>query len=199
MRGAHTAEVPALHTALETLALALARHVDELASDEVVGRDLGADFDQVFGAHAELGELALRLDLGARETAALGLGQAVRLTLAGPELERGVAVLFLRQVGDDLEVVELQHGHGDMLPGLREEPRHADLLCNHSGTHPLHSFPIGLSHWFLSGPPLRASQPPSAPASRQSLISTSTPAARSSFMSASTVCGVGSTMSRSRL
>ena len=72
VRGAQTAEVPALHGALEALALARARHVDELAGDEVVGRDLGADLDHVLGRDAELGELALRLDLGDREAAALG-------------------------------------------------------------------------------------------------------------------------------
>ena len=83
MRGAQAAEVPALHGALEALALVGARHVDELARDEVVGRDLGADLDQVFGADPELGELALRLDLGHGEVAALGLRQT-RLALRVP-------------------------------------------------------------------------------------------------------------------
>ena len=70
MRGAQTAEVPALHGALETFALVGARHVDELAGDEVVGGDLGAHLDDVIGADPELDELALRLDLGHGESSA---------------------------------------------------------------------------------------------------------------------------------
>ena len=64
VRGAQTAEVPALHGALETFALVGARHVDELAGDKVVGGDLGAHLDEVLGADPELHELALRLHLG---------------------------------------------------------------------------------------------------------------------------------------
>ena len=73
VRGAQAAEVPALHGALEALALAGAGHVDELARDEMVGGDLGADLDQVVGADAELGQLALGLDLGDGEVAAARL------------------------------------------------------------------------------------------------------------------------------
>ena len=38
--------------------------VDELADDEMIGGDLGADRDQRVLGDAEFGELALRLDLG---------------------------------------------------------------------------------------------------------------------------------------
>src|SRR5690242_5581846 len=48
---AHAAEVPALHRAGEALADRGAGHVDELADDEVVRRDLGADRDQRVVAH----------------------------------------------------------------------------------------------------------------------------------------------------
>ena len=84
---------------------------------------------------AELGELALGLDLGDGEVAAVGLGGALHLALAGAELQRDVAVLVLGAVGDDLAIAEAQHRHRHMLAGLGEEARHPDLLCDHSGTH----------------------------------------------------------------
>ena len=98
MRGAQTAEVPALHGALEALALVGARHVDELAGNEVVGGDLGAHFDEVVGDDPELDELALRLDLGDGEVLPLGLGEPRRLARAGTELQRGIAVLVVGAV-----------------------------------------------------------------------------------------------------
>ena len=73
MRGAQAAEVPALHAAGKALADRGAGDVDELAGDEMVGGDLGADRDQRVVADAEFRELALRLDLGDGEVAALGL------------------------------------------------------------------------------------------------------------------------------
>src|ERR1041385_5229752 len=62
VRGTQTAEVPALHAAGETLADGGAGDVDELADQEMVGRDLGADRDQRIGADAEFGDRALGLD-----------------------------------------------------------------------------------------------------------------------------------------
>jgi len=52
--------------------------VDELADREMIGRDLGATDQRVVG-DAELGELALGLDLGDREIAALRLRHVVDL------------------------------------------------------------------------------------------------------------------------
>src|SRR4029078_949691 len=167
-------KIPALHRAGKTLAGGCAGHVDILTDDEMVGRDLGADRDQPIGVDAKLGALALRLDLGDGEMAAVGLGGTLHFAQAGAELERHVAVLLLGAVGDNLAIAEPEHRHRHVLAGIGEQPRHPDLLRDHPGTH---------------------CKIPFAP---QSLISTSTPAARSSFISASTVCGVGSTMSRRR-
>src|SRR5262245_54435080 len=64
VRGPQPAEVPALHAAGEALADRGPGHVHELADDEMIGRDLGTDRDQVAFLDAELGELALGLDLG---------------------------------------------------------------------------------------------------------------------------------------
>ncbi len=176
--GAQAAEVPALHAAGKTLADRGPGHVDELPDHEMVSRDLGADRDQVAFVHAELGKLALGLDLGHREMAAIGLGQVLRLAGAGAELQRHVAVLVLRAVGDDLAIGKPQHRHRHMLASVCKDAGHTDLLCDHPGTH------VRCPSWSRAA---------------QSLISTSTPAARSSFISASTVCGVGSTISSRRL
>jgi hypothetical protein len=48
---------------------------------------VGAHFDEVVSVDAELDDLALRLDLGDRELAALRLGGVLRLDGAGTELE----------------------------------------------------------------------------------------------------------------
>src|SRR6516162_3051793 len=177
VRGAQPAEVPALHATRKAVADRGPGHVDKLPDDEVIGGDFGTDRDEIALLHPELGELALGLDLGDGEMAAVRLGQVLRPARAGAELQRHVAVLVLGAVGDDLAIGEAQHCDRHVLAAVRKDARHSDLLCDHPGTHVW--CPVSLT--------------------AQSLISTSTPAARSSFISASTVCGVGSTMSSSRL
>src|SRR5580700_6018513 len=132
---AEAREIPALHAAGKSLAGRSAGDVDILADDEMIGRDLGADRDQAVIVDAELGEFSLGLDLGDREVAAVGLGGALHLALAGAELQRDIAVLVLGAVGDDLAIAEAEHRHRHMLACLGEEARHPDLLCEHSGTH----------------------------------------------------------------
>ena len=132
---AQAAEIPALHAAGKALADRGAGHIDELPDDEMVGGDLGADRNERVLVDAELGELALGLDLGDGEIAALGLGGALGLADAGAELQRDVAVLVFGAVTDDLAIAEAQHRHRHMLAGLGEEARHPDFLCDHSGTH----------------------------------------------------------------
>ncbi len=88
---------------------------------------------------AEFGELALGLDLGDGEMAAVGLGRALNLARAGAELERDVAVLLLGAMSDDLAIGQPQHRHRHVFAALGEEPRHPDLLRDHPGTHFLKS------------------------------------------------------------
>ena len=106
MGGAAAAEILALHDALEALADRRAGHVDELADDEMIGGDLGADVDQVVRADAELGDLALRLDRGLGEMAAQRLRRVLDLAQADAELDGGVAVLLVRALRDDLAIVD---------------------------------------------------------------------------------------------
>src|SRR5262245_14489797 len=93
--GAQPAEIPALHAAGETLADGGTGDVDELPDHEMISRDLGADRDQIGLLDAELGELALGLDLGDGEMPAVRLGQVLGLALSSTELQRHVAVLVL--------------------------------------------------------------------------------------------------------
>src|ERR1700742_3147935 len=71
--GAQTAEIPALHAAGKALADRSAGDVDELTDHEMVSLDFGANRDQPVLRDAEFRDLALRLDLGDGELAALGL------------------------------------------------------------------------------------------------------------------------------
>src|ERR1700761_4520551 len=133
--GAQAAEIPALHAAGETFTNRGAGDVDELPDHEMVGLNLGAHRDQRVFRHAEFGDLALRLDLRHRELAAFRLRQIHGLAGARAELQRDITVFLGRAVTQHLAIVQLQHGHGDMFAGLRKDPRHPDLLCDHSGTH----------------------------------------------------------------
>ena len=101
----------------------------------MVGLNFGADRDQRVFRHAEFGDLALGLDLGDRELAAFRLRQIDGLARARTELQRDITVLLGRAVTQHLAIAQLQHGHGDMFAGLRKDPRHPDLLCDHSGAH----------------------------------------------------------------
>src|SRR3954451_11246138 len=133
--GAQTAEIPALHAAGKTLTDRGAGDVDELADHEMVRLNLGTNRDQRVFRHAELGHLPLGLDLGHRKLAALCLRQIDGLAGTRTELQRDVTVLLGRAVAQHLAIAQLQHGHRDMFAGLRKDPRHPDLLCDHSGAH----------------------------------------------------------------
>src|SRR3954470_19232799 len=133
--GAQAAEIPALDAPGKALADRGASDIDELADHEMIRLNFGAHRDQRVFRDAEFGDLALRLDLGNGKLAALGLGQIDGLARARTQLQRDVTVLLAGAVTQHLAVAQLQHGHGDMFAGLRKDPRHPDLLCDHSGAH----------------------------------------------------------------
>src|SRR5882672_132504 len=133
--GAKPAEIPALDAAGKTLADRGTGDIDELADHEMVGLNFSANRDQRVFGDAELGDLALGLDLGDRKLAALRLRQLDGLARTRTELQRHITVLLGRAVTQHLAIAQLQHGHGDMFAGLRKDPRHPDLLCDHSGAH----------------------------------------------------------------
>src|SRR5438876_2959281 len=133
--GAQAAEIPALHAAGKALADRGAGDIDKLADHEMVGLDFGADRDQRVFRDAEFRYLALRLDVGDRELAAFRLGQIHGLAGAGAKLQCCVTVLLAGAMTQYLAIAELEHGHRDMFTGLGKDPRHPDLLCDHSGAH----------------------------------------------------------------
>src|SRR5690606_5588712 len=73
VRGAQAAEIPALHGAGETLTNGDARDIHFLADNKMVSAQLRADRQQVVFRNAEFAHNGFRLDLGARELAAIGL------------------------------------------------------------------------------------------------------------------------------
>src|SRR5690606_33305648 len=85
VRGAQTAEIPALHRAGETLTDRNARDVDLLADNKMVGANFGADRQKVVLGDAELAHDRFRLYFRARELTALGLRRALRLGGASAE------------------------------------------------------------------------------------------------------------------
>ncbi|GFO82601.1 MAG: hypothetical protein A49_22280 [Methyloceanibacter sp.] len=128
MAGPKTAKAVTLHATGETLTDRGARDVHELPLDEVVGGDLRAHIDHVLGAHAELGDPPLGLNIGHGEATALGTRQTLHFRAAGTELNGRVAVLLRGPLTDDLTVLQTQHRHGNVLPAVGEDPGHADLL-----------------------------------------------------------------------
>ena len=133
--GAQAAEAPALHRAGKALALGHALDVDQLAGDEMVGGDLGADVEQRVLVDAELDDLRLGLHLGLAEMAALRLGKVLRLGRAGAELDGVIAVAALLAAGDDLQIVERQDGDGHVAAVVLEQAGHPHFLRDHAGAH----------------------------------------------------------------
>jgi hypothetical protein len=138
VRGPEAAEVVPLHGAREALADRRAGHVDELAGEVVRRDDLLAHADQGVRVHPELHDLALGLDLRLGEVAAHGLAGVLGLGGAGAELDGGIAILLDRALRHDLNVVELEDGHRDLLAVFQEQAGHAHLLCDHARTEHRH-------------------------------------------------------------
>ena len=132
VRCTKTAEVVALHGTGETLTDRGAGNVDELAGDEVAGGQFRADVDEVVFRNAELDELGLRLDACGGKLAAQRLCRVLHLGRAGAELDSRVAVLFLRTLGNDLDVVQSQYCYRDVLTCVVIDASHPYFLCNHT-------------------------------------------------------------------
>lgn len=95
-------------------------------------RKLGANVDQVVGAHAELDQLCLRLNAGSGKMAAHGLRRILDLRTAGTQLNCGITVLLFGAVGNYLAVLQPQYCYRDMLAGVVVDAGHSHLLCNHT-------------------------------------------------------------------
>jgi hypothetical protein len=80
----------------------VARHVDQLAGDEVIGGDLGADIEQRVFSDTELGDASLGLDFSLGKLLALRLGDILRLRRASTQLNGDIAVLVNLAARNDL-------------------------------------------------------------------------------------------------
>ena len=135
MGRAQTAEIPALHAALETLTDGVARDVDELARDEVVDRQRCAGFEQRVFRDTELGDARLGLDLGSSEVAALGLGRVLGLLAASTELHCDVTVTVGGALRHDLAIFEAKHGYRHVATVVLEQTGHSHFLRDHATAH----------------------------------------------------------------
>src|SRR4051794_12064663 len=135
MGGAKPAEIPALHAAGKTLTDRGTRDIHELPDHEMIGLNFGAHRDQRVFRHPKLRDFALGFHLGNGELPAFRFRQIDGLARARTELQRDITVLLSRAVTQHLAMAPLQHGHRDMFAGLCKDPRHPDLLCDHSGAH----------------------------------------------------------------
>src|SRR5688572_22296357 len=130
VRSPQAAEIPPFHGTGETLADGDAGDIDELARNEMLGRDLGSHRYQILRRYPKLNQLALGLDLGLGEMTALGLRHILDLDRTCAKLDGRVAVLVDRLMRNHLALIELQHRDRHMLPVGCEHPRHAKLLCD---------------------------------------------------------------------
>jgi hypothetical protein len=132
VRSASAAEIVPLHRTGETLADGCSCHIDELARNKMVRRDLGANIDEIVGADAELHYLALRLDFDLGEMAAQCARHVLRLGAADSELNGRIAILLGRTLRNHLAVFHAQHSDGNMLSGVCIDPGHSDFLRDHT-------------------------------------------------------------------
>ncbi|MCY1300018.1 hypothetical protein D9M70_495740 [compost metagenome] len=132
MRCTQTTEVVALDRTSKALADRGTGDVNELAGNEMVGRQFCTDVDQVVRGNAELDELRLRLDVGSSKMAAHRLRRVLDLRTAGAQLDSHVAVLLFRTLGYHLAVLQLQYCNRDMLTGAVIDAGHSHFLCNHT-------------------------------------------------------------------
>src|ERR1700724_3539909 len=116
VRRPQAAEIPTLHGAGETFAGARPGHVNELANDEMIRRDLGADRKQRVFFDMEFGQLHFGLDLGEREVATLRFRYVLDLGAAYAKLERGIAIAILGPMRHDLTAIELTHRDRKFFP-----------------------------------------------------------------------------------
>ena len=121
-----------LPTQIEKFCVNRSPHIDKLARDKMICGELRPNLDEIGGIDAELDELHLRLDRRLGKVTTLRLRRVLHLGNAGSKLERRIAILFLRPLSHDLDVVELQDRHRDLFPGFGEDAGHAHFLSDHT-------------------------------------------------------------------
>src|SRR5271156_884280 len=187
VRRVASAEVPALHAALKTFALAHAGDVHKFADLESVHEHAIAGLGFVLRIfNADFAHVTQRRHAGLLEMPGLRLVHALRLDeFNQAELHRVVTVFIFRAPLHHHARARLQNRARHRRAVIGEDLRHSQFDSEYA----VHCHFV---YFLVSGYFAACSRP-------KALISTSTPGGRSSFISASTVSGVGSRMSMSRL
>src|SRR6516165_2769291 len=130
MGSPQAAEIPALHRAGKTFTSACTGHIDILANDEMIRRDLRPDWQQPVVIDPKFSKLQLRLHFGHGKTVTFRLGNILHFSAANSELDSSITVSLLGPMRDNLATVELQNSDRHMLAAVREDAGHAELLCD---------------------------------------------------------------------
>ena len=131
--GLKAGEVPALHATGEALALGGAADIDLLAGAEMRGGQGRTWLQQRIRGNPEFHQLLLRLNLRFCVVASLRLRNVLHLRLAQTDLDSRIAILLFRALGDDLHLVQVQHGDRHMGAVILEYPGHTKLLGQETG------------------------------------------------------------------
>ncbi|GLV22596.1 hypothetical protein TomMM35A_24430 [Sphingobium sp. TomMM35A] len=113
----------------------MASDVDQLAGDEMIGCDLGADIEERILGDTEFDQTRLRLHFRLREMATLRLGDILDLRDARTELNRDITVTIDFLASHDLIALKGQNRNGNMTSVLLEQTGHPDFLSDHACAH----------------------------------------------------------------
>ena len=124
VRSPEAFEAMTLHTAGKAFALGGSGNVDILPGHKVVSGNFRSDIDQAIGIDTEFNHFAFRLDLSGGKVTAHGLADVLHLSRRDTKLNGVIAILFSGTLGNNLTVIDLQHGDRNMLPVISEDTAH---------------------------------------------------------------------------
>ncbi|GLV29123.1 hypothetical protein TomTYG75_16440 [Sphingobium sp. TomTYG75] len=110
-------------------------NIDQLAGDEVIGRDLGADIEERVLGDTEFDQARLRLHFRLGEVTALRLGDILDLRDARTKLNRDITVTINFLASHDLIALKGQNRNRYMPSVLLEQTGHPDFLSDHACAH----------------------------------------------------------------
>ncbi len=117
----------------------MASDIDQLARDEMIGRDFGADIEERVLGDTEFDQARLGLNFRLGEVAALRLGDILDLRDARTELNRDITVAINFLASHDLIALKGQNRNRNVPSVLLEQTGHPDFLSDHACAH----------HWLL--------------------------------------------------
>jgi hypothetical protein len=110
-------------------------NVDQLASDEVVSGDFGADVEKRILGDAEFDQTRLGFNFRLGEVTALRLGDILGLGNASAQLKGDITVALDFLTCDDLRTLKAEDRDGDVTSVVLEQAGHPDFLSDHASAH----------------------------------------------------------------